>query len=666
MSGSTFKTNPVALKELLADCEKGKLQLPDFQRGWVWDEDRIIGLIASIARAFPVGALMTLESGAGVGKEFAHRPIEGTPESAATRTPNQLLLDGQQRMTSLYQACLSKRPVKTTTAKNNKAIERHFYFVIRKALAAPDDLADAILPVPADRCVRTNFNRDVTLDLRSPELEYEQLMYPVDQVLDWDAWSDGFRDYWKARGQHDMADTFKTFKDSVLKNFVEYLIPVIALGEDTTTEAVCLVFEKVNTGGKVLDAFELLTAMYAAHNFRLRDEWLGCAGADHKFVPGLQHTLATYGRAADRKEGVLAHVSATDFLQAITLLHSKEQRLAAEQANPDNPEKWPAVRATRQTLLRLPLAAYQKYRDPVLQGFQQIAKFLRRLGIYRVFDLPYQAQLIPLAAIFADLGNRADPAPVQDKLARWYWCGVFGELYGAATESRYAKDVMQVPAWIEGGTEPDTVRDGVLNPDRLLRLYSRSSAAYKGINALLMGHGAHGSAAEAVGARDFRTGQAYDATVFFDENVDIHHIFPQAWCKREEKPEAVWNSVVNKTPISYRTNRIIGGDAPSGYLAKLEAGDKKKRYPPIPHDDLDGFLKTHAVPVMELRADDFEGFIRARQRNLMQLICDATGQPVPAELPASSQAVEPVLDEFAASLDVDDEHIHGASAEEVL
>lgn len=56
MAKAMFKTNPILLGELLTDCEKGKLQLPDFQRSWVWDEERIRSLIASVSRAFPVGA----------------------------------------------------------------------------------------------------------------------------------------------------------------------------------------------------------------------------------------------------------------------------------------------------------------------------------------------------------------------------------------------------------------------------------------------------------------------------------------------------------------------------------------------------------------------------------------------------------------------------------
>src|SRR5262245_66558840 len=100
MAGSTFKTNPYELYELLKDCDRGALQLPDFQRSWVWDEDRIKSLIASVSRAFPIGALMTLETGGEV--DFKPRLLEGAPQSARDARPLSLLRDGQQRITSMY------------------------------------------------------------------------------------------------------------------------------------------------------------------------------------------------------------------------------------------------------------------------------------------------------------------------------------------------------------------------------------------------------------------------------------------------------------------------------------------------------------------------------------------------------------------------------------
>ena len=116
MAKTTFDTNPVLLQTLLKTCEDGKLQLPDFQRSWVWEEERIMSLIASVSRGFPMGALMSLKSKIDTGVVFAYRPIEGALVADQTK-PEQLLLDGQQRMTSLYQSCMRRQVVSTITAK---------------------------------------------------------------------------------------------------------------------------------------------------------------------------------------------------------------------------------------------------------------------------------------------------------------------------------------------------------------------------------------------------------------------------------------------------------------------------------------------------------------------------------------------------------------------
>ena len=54
---------------------------------------------------------------------------------------------------------------------------------------------------------------------------------------------------------------------------------------------------------------------------------------------------------------------------------------------------------------RLPLAAYKKYEGRVERGFELAAKFLLQQHIYRIFDLPYQSQVVALAAILADIGE---------------------------------------------------------------------------------------------------------------------------------------------------------------------------------------------------------------------------------------------------------------------
>lgn len=589
---TSFRTNPVALKDLMRDCHEGKLQLPDFQRGWVWDQDRIIDLLASISEGFPVGALMTLDASGEVA--FAVRPVEGAPPP--TKPLEAYLLDGQQRMTSLYQSTSSRTAVLTQTAKK-RPVKLHFYFDIKAALNPNVVRRDAIIAVPEDRIIRENFGRDVRLDLSTEEAEFAALHFPIDRIFDAQLWVQAALTWvlqdMAARRDH-MA-LVNDFSIKVVNNFADYHVPLITLGKDTSRAAVCLVFEKVNTGGKALDAFELVTAMYAGQRFHLRDDW-----------------KARRDRLV--KQPVLANVEPVEFLQAVSLLYTKALGTRAEAEGRDPP----AISATRNSLLQIPLSAYLEYADAVEQGYLAAAKFLHGLRIFRARDLPYQTQLVPLAAILAELGSSWEHDTVRALLAKWYWCGVFGELYGSAVESRFALDIRDVPRWIRGGQVPRTVERADFREERLRTLRTRLSAAYKGVHALLM----------QCGAQDFNSGAPFDQTVFFDENVDIHHIFPEAWCKPNIRPE-VYNSIINKTPLTARTNRTIGGAAPSKYLARLENGGGKS--PPIAAHRLASILETHEINIEHLRVDTFLAFFDDRRERLLKLIETAMDKPAVRE-----------------------------------
>jgi hypothetical protein len=351
-----------------------------------------------------------------------------------------------------------------------------------------------------------------------------------------------------------------------------------------------------------------VTANYAAAGHELRKDWYGDDG-----TKGRHQRFAEALRPAGSDAGIVAEVSNTDFLQAVSLFHTRERRRIAEKAGKRGKEL-PSVTCNRQALLDLPLEAYKQYETQVERGFMQAAKFLHMLHIYRIFDLPYQSQIVALAAILADIGDSWEHDANRAKLEQWYWNGVFGELYGSAVETRIARDFMEVPGWFNGGPEPSTVSETLFRADRLKTMRMRLSAAYKGVNALLMKEG----------AMDFRSGQKFDHTVFFGENVDIHHIFPQDWCKKRGIKAKVFDSIINKTPLSNRTNRIIGGVAPSEYLAKLEKGTDKTAA--IEPQRLNGFLGSHLIDPMLLRGDDFEAFMEDRQKRLLGLIETATGK----------------------------------------
>lgn len=586
-----FTSDEVPLQQLLAQARAGDLQLPDFQRGWVWDDDHITSLLASISLSYPIGAVMTLQTG-NPDVRFRPRPLEGV-QLAKQVEPEFLLLDGQQRATSLYLALMSKEPVPTRDAKG-KDLLRRYYADIRKCLDPAADREEAIFSVPGDRVVRT-FRGEVLLDLSSQAKEIEAEMFPLDTVLD----SEGTMLWQHAYVLADPTDqaarmqTWMDFYKTVVQAFDNYQVPTIQLVRSTPKEAVCQVFEKVNTGGVSLTVFELLTATYAADDFNLRDDWEERA-----------RKLAAHD--------VLEKLDATQFLQIVTLLATydrREQQLAASA----DPEKAPAISCKRRDVLRLELHDYQRWADPATKGLERVVPFLHSEHVFRGNDVPYATQLVPLAAIFAILGPLAEGHGARQQLTRWYWSGVFGEMYGGATETRFALDVPDVVGWIKGaGDEPRTIRDAQFQADRLLALRRRNSAAYKGLYALQMKRG----------ARDFRTGQTIDIHAYFDDAIDIHHVFPQRWCDTNGIDQGLSNSIVNKTPIDAHTNRRIGGRAPSVYLASIESGEN------IAAGELDELLRSHDVDPVALRQDDFPGFFTRRFERLVKQIEAAMGKPV--------------------------------------
>ncbi len=196
---------------------------------------------------------------------------------------------------------------------------------------------------------------------------------------------------------------------------------------------------------------------------------------------------------------------------------------------------------------------------------------------------------------------------------RWFWCGVFGELYGSANETRYAQDIQQVVDWvINDGNEPQTIYEAIFSPTRLNTLRSRNSAAYKGIYALLMDEN----------TKDWLSGSKIDNMTYFDESIDIHHIFPRHWCEKNHIPRTDYDTIVNKTPLSKGTNIFVGGEAPSKYLVRLEKRAEATT------EDINDLLCTHLINPSIIRTDDFYAFIADRKEQILKRIEQATGKSI--------------------------------------
>ena len=595
------KSLDTELSELMRDVSNGKEQLPEFQRGWTWDDDRIRGIIASLSQGYPMGAIMRLEYG-NENVRFKYRTIEGV--SVTGVTPEFLILDGQQRLTSMFRATCCKEPVETKTDKG-KEIKRFYYLDIKKCLDENEDRFDAVIAVPSDRKIKTNFDRDIVLDLSTRDFEYEHEMFPINIVFDSNAredWADGYKEY------HDYDKSFmekyKQFRTQVIDTIVGYKLPVITLGKETPRDAVCKVFENVNTGGVPLTVFELVTATFATYDFDLRKDWIECRDK----IRGKGEPLNT---------DVMDGVDETSFLTAITLYTTYLS------------DKMTTCK--KKDVLSLNFDDYKKNRDILLDGYKMARKFLFNQYVFRKRDLPYTTQLIPLSAICAVIGTSTFNLPrTQKTLSKWFWCGIMGEMYGGANETRYATDIEDVVADIQGNDSQNrTINAAYFSATRLLSLQTRNSAAYKGIMALVYREQ----------CRDFMQGITMDIVKSMDESPDIHHIFPEAYCKKMGFDKNKWNSIVNKTPLLPASNRQIGGEAPSVYsksiMKKAEIDEAELKYR----------VESHLINYDHLISDNFDKYFIARAKAILKVIEDAMGKTI------SDKGAEQTVKEYGCSLE---------------
>lgn len=535
-----------------------------------------------------MGAAMFLQTG-NSSVRFKYRPLEGVT-ATHLNDPDFLVLDGQQRLTTLYQVFKTAEPVATRPATNkDKVILRHYYLDIRKALDQTADRLDAVISINEKKQLTEDIGRTVILDLSTRENEFKELMYPLNIALDLSASSDWMlelNDYYE--GDQSIRKLFKEFNKQVLQKIQSYKIPIINVTKDTSKEAVCQIFENVNTGGVKLTVFELVTATFAADEFNLRDDW--------------DDVQATF--KATKQADILRVVENTNFLTAMALLISYRESLNGTAA----------VSCKKRDVLKMVLGDYKANRDYLVSGFIKAASFLINQGVFTAQNLPYTSQLVPLAAIFAYAEIAGINLLIQtnkDILAHWYWCGVFGELYGGANETRYASDIVDVFNQINGGEQPETVVRASFQPRRLLSMQTRNSAAYKGVMALILQDS----------PLDFMSANKMDIATYLDESTDIHHIFPQNYCEQQGYDSTKWNSVINKTPIYASTNRSIGGRAPSEYIGTMANKG-------LTQDQMREAITSHKVDYYLLKADDFDGFIIDRAVRLLDRIELAMGKAV--------------------------------------
>ena len=496
-------TNPRALKDLLGEIHTRTSVLPDFQRDFVWEPGATQELIISIANNYPAGSILRVRDAKRV---FACREFEGAPKLNGQKHTF-LVLDGQQRLTSLYHAFYG--------------VGEHRYYLDLRKLLDGADFEEAVFHVRAT----TKWAKA----RESFDLQAKELLLPL-SVLKGGAggflqWLLQITNPMPQEERTQMLDALTKINEQWIKTIDDYHFPVVTLSDQTEPDALCTIFETLNRTGVKLSVFELLTARFWPHGINLRELW-DRACAEHPIIEDFE-------------------VDPYYVLQAIALAcrrtPSCKRSDVLNLTNVDIAQWWPQVIAGLATGLEI-------LRDDCKVALPKW--------------LPYQTMLAPLAAVLARVGLPKTPqAGVQrEKLKRWFWCAVFGQAYESAQNSQSAKDVAALVDWLGGGDVPETIATFRFDPKVLCEATPRQRSIYRGAICLILANG----------ARDFHTQAVITGKLINDEGIDDHHVFPAKFLENTGVTSArMRDCVLNRTLIDRTTNQIISARAPSQYLVEI-------------------------------------------------------------------------------------------------
>lgn len=556
-------TNPRALKELLGEIHNRTTALPDFQRDFVWEPSATQELIVSIANNYPAGSILRVRDAKRV---FAAREFEGAP-ALNGKKHTFLVLDGQQRLTSLYQAFYG--------------VGEHRYYLSLKELMEGVDFEEAIFYVRA----ATKWAKE----RERFELQAKELLLPL-SVLKGGA---GQFSQWTRQVTRRLSDQQRTaLEDSLFKieerwiqTIDDYQFPVVTLSDTTESDALCTIFETLNRTGVKLSVFELLTARFWPLNIKLRELWEQTC-EQHPVIEEFE-------------------VDPYYVLQAISLACRK------------------APSCKRGDVLNLKGDDIEWWWERVAKGLATGLEILRDdCKVVLPKWLPYQTMLAPMAAVLAKCGSSktAEDGARREKLKRWFWCAVFGQVYESSPNSKSAKDVTDLVAWLKGGNLPSSVSECRFDPKALRDVTPRQRSIYRGTMCLVLGNG----------ARDFHTQSVITGKLMTEQGIDDHHVFPADFLEKKKgiKVARIRDCVLNRTLIDRTTNQIISNRAPSDYLKEIRKTDG---FP------FDAVLKSHCLPIGDTApfwSDDYESFLAWREKRLWGEIQRVTGVTEAADLEA--------------------------------
>lgn len=422
--GTDITARPLRLSVLLDGIADGSVVLPDFQRDFEWSEGEVASLVATVMVGWPAGSLLLMR---GAPRFFATRPFEGAVARAAT--PAYVVLDGQQRLTALFNALRGVGPF--------------VYAIDLDAVDSSSDFAERL-----EEAIRIFSREDWDAQPSFGSTPSAQLvpLFALTSAADFFDWRDttvsNLEPTARDRALAALSDAYKSFLGTV--NHYEFSSTI--LEPDLPAEAVARIFERINKGGLRLSTFDLLVARVYTSSWNLRDQW---------------------ERA--RRE--------TDFVD----IYLGDEGLPVVQGI--------ALRTVgdvrRPALLELPAPTLTEEWDSAVEAMEQALQFVATTGMRHPAWVPYRALYLPLAA----LAHQFDLSMHRPLLESWLWARSFGMDYDVASSTKAAADFALLrQAMADPAAAPPRFR---LDPSLLWRATRRQHAAlWRSFLSLLLRHGA--------------------------------------------------------------------------------------------------------------------------------------------------------------------------------
>jgi hypothetical protein len=566
-----------SLLDIVRSIQQGTLRLPEFQRDFRWEMDQTYDLFDSLIREIFIGTIIYGKPGFAMTlRQIDDRPRKGKGSRVPLKmeyygkdeivnkclTQNlRIILDGQQRITSIYRALTGADNVFITLRENLKAqelIEKPLEEVLGEVVGEESDTAVSVRLSDAYRAEAEGLEGE-DLDRLFARSAFGLRLGEEDP--DWKLFARAYR-----RTVKKLSDLYKKQK---LVAF--YLL-------DMALEKFCLFFERSNSRGIQLNFTDILAAkLYRGFNLRQKiDEFEA------------QHNLRLNRETIVR---TVAYLTAVEKGHPVTI----DKKAILENLEPED---------------------FDRHWDQASLLYKDCIDYLvaQHFVLNRNW-LPSENMVIPLMVFLSHVKGFDRIEEEQRKfLEFWFWSSVFANRYSTSSNEVIISDshaLSQVAQGrrIERRDYFTRLRSLVTDPEDLFIYTKRTSATYRGVLNLI-GYAIHG-------LRDWRSSQKIDP----DKDLDDHHIYPRAYIASGppldiETGEAVqlMDCVVNRTLIPKNLNITIGKRPPQSYLSDLKKLNPK----------LEASLQDHLVPA-ELVIDPawnrrFRAFLDTRASAIMGLI----------------------------------------------